>query len=185
MTEMLIGAIAFAIWSVTLFWGKDIGLSMFLFVFPFTYFILDLLERNQKIKNKKIKMLVIPILLLASSYVIFDNEFFNCINIIVIPALVIIMIMGLVREKFQIKLDWIKEMIEIVMVPISFVSETFEKLRQTIENKLKINLDGRKDKKIKKVVKGILITIPIVFIIILLLSSADEVFGNLFIRNFI
>ena len=70
------------------------------------------------------------------------------------------------------------------LVPLSFIGETFEKLRNCLEEKLKINIDSRKEAKIKKVVKSILITIPVVLVIILLLSSADEIFGDIFVDMF-
>lgn len=179
---ILIGSILFSIWGVTLFLGKEIGLSMFLFVFPFAYFLIDLIEKNQKQKNKKAKLLILPILLLSSTYVIFNNSFFNTMNIIVIPVLLTIMIIALLNEKLEIGWNWISEIIEIIFVPLSFIGETLEKIRQELENKTKINRNNKKEKKFKKIIKAILITTPIALVIIGLLASADEVFGNLFMR---
>ena len=64
MINLGIGALIFAIWLVILFFGKSIGLSMLLFSIPFSYFFIYILEKNNKIKNSKAKILLIPILLL-------------------------------------------------------------------------------------------------------------------------
>ena len=76
---------------------------MMIFIVPLMYYILHILEKNNKIKNKKAKILIIPITLLASTYLIFNNTFFNILNIFVIPILLVIMIMILLGEKIKIE----------------------------------------------------------------------------------
>lgn len=180
MIDIFIGAVIFSIWCVTLFFGKGIGLSMFLFIVPITYFIIHLLEKNRKQINSKAKILIIPIILLASTYFIFNNSFFNTINIFAIPVLVIFMILESFKENIELNLGLISKILEMFFVPLSFIGETFEKLRQSLEGKFKINIDSNKDRKIKKVIEAICITLPIVLVIIVLLSSADEIFGSIF-----
>ena len=51
MINLGIGALILAIWIITLFLGKDIGLSMLLFTAPFVYFFIHLLEKNNKLLN--------------------------------------------------------------------------------------------------------------------------------------
>ena len=92
MINLGIGALILAIWIITLFLGKDIGLSMLLFTAPFVYFFIHLLEKNNKIKNSRSKILLIPILLLSSTYFIYDNTFFNNWNLLIIPILIVFMI---------------------------------------------------------------------------------------------
>lgn len=184
MISIFIGALILSIWCVILFFGKNIGLSMLLFVVPFIYYVIHILEKNNKIENSKAKILIIPITLLASTYFLFNNSFFNKINIIVIPILIIIMILRLFKETFEMNLNSINKIIDLFFTPISFIGETFENLRNSFEDKLKINIDSRKEQNAKKIIKSILITLPIVLIIIILLSSADEIFGDIFINIF-
>lgn len=184
MINIFIGALILSIWFAILFFERNIGLSMLLFVVPFIYYIIHILEKNNKIENSKAKILIIPITLLSSTYFLFNNSFFNKINIIVIPILIIIMIYRLFKETFEMNLDSISKIIDLLFTPISFIGETFEKLRNDLEDKLKINIDSRKEQKAKKIIKSILITLPIVLIIIILLSSADEMFGDIFINIF-
>lgn len=182
MIAIIIAAIIFSIWGVTLFLGKEIGLSMFLFVLPITYFLLDLISKNQKLKNKNAKLLILPILLLSLTYVLFDNPFFNRINIVVIPILVVIMVIASRNENTNKGWNWINEIIEMIFEPLSFLGEIFEKIRQLIENKLKITRANKRGTSFKKVIKAALITFPIALVILGLLVSADEVFGNMFMR---
>lgn len=184
MIDIFIGALILSIWCITLFFGKSIGLSMFLFVLPLTCYLIHILEKNKRIENLKAKILIIPITLLASTYFIFNNSFFYIINIFAISILLVLMVLGLLGEKFELKINLINKIFEILFAPISFIGETFEKLRNSLEEKFKINIDSRKEQKIKEVIRAILITILVVLIIVVLLSSADEIFGNIFAEMF-
>ena len=105
MTDIFLGAIIFAIWSVTLFYGKAIGLSMLLYIVPITSFIIYIIEKRNSDVNKNAKLLMIPIVLLSITYFIYNNLFFNGLNILIIPTLIVLMILGLFKEKFELKLN--------------------------------------------------------------------------------
>ena len=111
--NIFIVSLILAIWSVVLFYGKQIGLSMLLFIIPITYYLIFILEKNNKIENNKAKILLIPIILLASTYFIYDNHFFNNLNLIVIPFLIIIMLVSLFTNVFNL---------EIIHLSITFVN---------------------------------------------------------------
>ena len=175
-----IGALIFSIWLIILFFGKDIGFSMLLFVIPFSIFFIYILERNNKIKNPKFKLLLIPILLLSSTYFIFDNSFFNSINLIIIPVLQSVLVLGLLGENFEIRFDTIGKILGSFFTPLSFIGESTINFIDTIKESLKIDVKSRNEDKIKKIFKAILITMPVVLIIIILLSTADEIFANIF-----
>ena len=181
MESIFIGTLILSIWSVILFFGKSIGLSMMIFIVPLMYYILHILEKNNKIKNKKAKILIIPITLLASTYLIFNNTFFNILNIFVIPILLVIMIMILLGEKMQIETIF-ENIIEIIFEPLGHLDEVFRKIIDCIKDKLNIKKDDEKKEKNKNIIKGLCITIPIVLVIIALLASADKTFGNIFIQ---
>ena len=180
MISIGMGALIFAIWLVILFFGKSIGLSMLLFLIPFSYFFVYILEKNNKIKNSKAKFLLIPILLLSSTYFIYDNSFFNSINLIIIPILFCFMILGLIGENFEIEVDTIGKILGSFFNPLSIIGESTIKFVDSIKEKLKINIKSNNEEKMKRIFKAVLITIPIVLVIIILLSTADEVFANIF-----
>lgn len=180
MIDIFLGAIIFAIWSVMLFYGKAIGLSMLLFSIPITLFIIYILEKCNNNLNKRAKILIIPIALLSSTYLIYNNRFFNLLNIIVIPTLVNFMILGLYKEKFEIKFNLIGKILKVIFTPFEYIGEAFKKSRKIFKQVEIIDNDSRKSKNTKRVLKALLITVPVVFVIIWLLSSADQVFGNIF-----
>ena len=53
MKKIFLGSLLISIWTVILFWGKNIGLSMLLFIAPFVYFLISLLEKKNKIEYKE------------------------------------------------------------------------------------------------------------------------------------
>lgn len=182
MINIMLGSIILAIWGVTLFFGKTIGLSMLLFALPFTVFTIYILEKNKKVVNKNAKLLIVPITLLSATYCLYNNSFFNTFNIIIIPILTIIMVLDLFGENFEFRFKLIEKVLTVIFESISFIGENIEKIRKEIEEKFKINLDTEKSANRKRIIRAILITIPITLFIIMLLSSADEIFGKLFIN---
>ena len=181
MSSILIGALIFSIWSSILFFGKEIGLSMILFVAPFSCFLIYLLEKSNKEINKKAKLLLIPIILLSITYLIFNNRFFNMLNILVIPGLVILMIIWLLNKKFKFDVGKIEDGLNMVFEPIADLSKTLTKAKDYILGKIKIDIKSEKYKKIKNIAKSMCITLPIAFVIIVLLSEADDTFANIFV----
>ncbi len=171
MIDIFIVAIILSIWGVTLFFGKSIGLSMCLFTIPLVCFIVYILKNNGKKINEKSKMLIIPIVLLSSTYFIFNNAFFKIINLFLIPILISIMILEIFQEKIKANKIW-----SIFFKPLSLKRETMG----LIKKGLNVNFKKDNTKNIERIAKSICITIPLVWIIIMLLSSADDIFGSLF-----
>ena len=98
--KILIGALFLSLWQSLLFWKQDLGISVLLFAIPIILITIKLLKGNTK--NKNALLLSIPIILLSSTYFIFDNIEFYLLNIIAIPVLYIMMII-LATSDFQIK----------------------------------------------------------------------------------
>ncbi len=176
-SNIFIVALIFAIWSVVLFYGKQIGLSMILFVAPLSYYLVHLLEKNNTIKNQRAKILLIPIILLASTYLIYNNHFFNNLNLIIIPFLIIVMLVSMFTKKFNTEI-WIEKAVGMLLDPIAYCGETLKKVKMAFLRKFKIRSNEKNGSNAKKVFKGILITIPIALIIIGMLASADTEFSN-------
>ena len=104
---------------------------MFLFVVPITCFIIYLLEKKNKITNKRAKLLLIPISLLTLTYFIYNNTFFNFLNLFIIPLLVIFMILKLFDENIK-KFNGISKLIVLFFAPLEFLDETWNKLIETL-----------------------------------------------------
>ena len=75
-----------------LFYRQSVGISAVLFSISVILGLYIILNKKEKIKNKKALILSIPIILLSSTYFIFNNNLFNIINIFIILALFAAMI---------------------------------------------------------------------------------------------
>jgi len=182
MISIGVGALIFAIWFVTLFVGKSIGLSILLFIVPFSYFFIYILEKNGKIKNKKAKFLLVPIILLSSTYFIFNNVFFNICNLVIIFTLLILMILILLEGRLVINPDLIEKFFGLIITPIDSIGESFKIIKETLYTKKNSYFTGNaeKKKKMKKIFKAFLVALPIIAVVTILLATADEIFANIF-----
>ena len=184
MISCFLGAILFGIWTIVLFYEKSIGLSMTLFAVPISLYVIYLLQKNEKIENKKAMVLIIPIFLLSITYFIFNNIFFRCINIIAIPVLQLLMIISLCNKKICLNLEFFSNFAEIIFNPFNYLIEALGKVKQLFLDMFNVNIETEKNDKIKKVIRAILITLPLVILILFLLSTADTIFGNIFVGLF-
>ena len=183
MNSLFIGALIISIMYMILFWGKHVGLSLIFFMVPITYYIINVLKKNDKIKNENAKWLVLPIALLSSTYFIFNNEFFYAVNIPVIIILISIMILSLMGEKLKIN-TCISKILSIIFEPLSYIGETWKQCKNSIKEKFNIKTNEDKKHKVRRVLKAILYSLPLVIIIIILLSSADDEFRRIFVKIF-
>lgn len=178
MSNIFISSFIFAIWSVILFFEKKVGLSAFLFVAPFTYYIIYLLDKKDKIKNERAKILFIPITLLSLTYFLYDNSLKE-LNLIAILFLMVSMFILLFNEEFTI-FKVVEKMIDILLLPIFEYSRNIKESITKFCKITKKNTTEEQNEKIKSIVKAIFYTIPLCFIILCLLISADTSFSNLF-----
>lgn len=176
--NIFLGAILLSIWSVVLFFGKEIGFSMLLFVVPISYYIVSILERNNKVKNKNSKILLIPIIILSGTYLIYNNSFFNTVNLIVIPILIIIMILNLLTDKLMPK-TLLEKILDIIIEPFAYIGETMSELKNNLSIKFNIKQNKETNQSSNNIFKALCITIPIVIVIVSILASADSVFNNM------
>ena len=83
----LLYTLLLAIYFCILFYGTKLGLSVILFMIPLIFVVYKTLKKNNKLNNKKGLILLLPILLLSTTYFLFDNMFFKILNIFVITGL--------------------------------------------------------------------------------------------------
>ena len=73
----IVGSIILSISQSILFYGKEIGISMLLFAIICNGIGFYILHKKNKIQNRAGMLLIIPILLLSSTYFIFANKTFS------------------------------------------------------------------------------------------------------------
>lgn len=178
MKIAVIASLLLSILATTLFFGQNLGISVFLFVLPLLLFTMYFLEKHKKVKNKKGCILVVPILLLSSTYAIYQNMFFKVTNIIVMLILYCIMLLWIMTEKYQLEFV-IRRIFNIIIKPFQYINETCKGIGKVFKvNHVKTESTSNNLKLIKQIGAGIAVSIPILIVVIALLSSADNLFAE-------
>lgn len=171
MKKMFFMTIILCLLHSILLVNQNLGINVILFTIPLLGTIVYLLKENKSIKNKKGLLLIIPIIILSSTYFIYSN-IFNMLNILVIPALYLLMY-AITMDKIKRFLDVLREIVSLIFKPLDYLSSFYkESVKELPKGKISQNT--------KKVLKSLLIVIPVVIVVLLLLISADQIFGNLF-----
>lgn len=178
MQIAIIGSLILSILHSVLFFRKNVGISVLLFTIPAVLFLIYVLDKKGKIKNKKALFLSIPIFLLSSTYFIFNNSFFNVLNIFAILALLASMIIWAISDEFKFSL-LLSKIFNIILGPIEFIGQSFRIIRENLFNTSKKD-ENSKINITKKVIKAILISLPILLVVLFLLMSADDNFAQIF-----
>ena len=150
---------------------QSFGINVLLFMIPLLGTIIYFLKENIAIKNKMGLLILIPILILSSTYFVYSNVF-NSINILVIPFLYLLLYV-VTLDKLKSFIDVFTETIKLIFKPLDYISSFCKESKNDFpDEKLSPNT--------KKVLKSLLIVIPVVIVVLLLLISADQIFSNLF-----
>ena len=152
--------------------NQDLGINVILFTIPLLITIIYLLKEYDLIKNKKGLLFLIPIVILSLSFFIYDNSL-KYLNMLVIPILYLLMYITTIKPVNTIFRLFV-ETLNIVIKPLDKISEFLKKTINILFKGKSIN------EHTKKVIKSTIIVLPIVFIVMLLLISADSIFGNIF-----
>ena len=161
-----------------LFYNKTLGISYPIFiVLLFIVFFLNIKISNVSV-NKKAWILAVPIFLLSTTFWLYSNMVLKVLNYLIIPVLMIvlsILISGINKANWP-DLRFIADIIKRIFVPFGSIHKPFT----TFFEMVGLNTKDNKKTIALKILAGVVISIPILIIIILLLSSADIVFKNLF-----
>ena len=154
-----------------LFYSKLLGINVVLFIVPLLIFLFLTLKNKKKIENKKGLLLTIPIFFLSCTYFIYDNTFFRGLNLLIIPALLILMYVYTIKPTYNLR-KLFQNFICLIFEPLNCIGKFYNLVRLKVDNTLKLSNQS------KRKIKSVLIVIPIVIIVLLLLSSADMIFNN-------
>jgi len=162
-----------------LFFQKQFGISVVVYIFflPSAFFLLFHLFRINF--NRSIYWYAIPLVFFSGMAAIRDNEFLLFWNCVMVLGILLVFI-GHVIGKSIIKYEIVDYLRTGILLPIKIFLGFFSLLGRIFLANDKIG----KNKKITQVVKGVVITIPILLILILLLSSSDLIFNRLVSKIF-
>ena len=178
MKVTVIASLLFSILATILFFGQNLGISVILFVIPYLGFTIYYIEKRKKAKNRKAYLLIAPIILLAATYFIYQNKFFQICNIIVMLILYNIMLIWCMEQKYELEFV-IKRIFVLFLKPFSFLASALHQIGDVFTSKKSQNKKSKPKKGItKQIMIGIGVSIPLLVLIIALLSSADFQFAN-------
>ncbi|WP_138419738.1 DUF4153 domain-containing protein [Aquibacillus sediminis] len=166
-----LGLALLAEWS---FFHGEIGVSYLVFITGF-YVVFFLRFRKVTFTHRRIGLLVmVSIWLLSASYLIYDSTFFNLLNILVIPTLIIFHIILVTSAK---QLQWYRpKMVQLLLEKIAtgfrynlvFLNRCFKQVFK--------KMDEQVANTVKRILIGLVIGIPLLIVVTSLLMSADAVF---------
>ena len=173
MREYLIWLVLLALWNIVLLFGNTFGVNVVLFIIPLLGFLYYVLKKSGKIRNKKGLLYMIPITLLSCTYFLFDSELFTILNVFVIPILITFMFIYTIKPTYTF-VGIFKGIFRLFLLPYKYVARFYRVLTIRMKEKFKMT------NKSTRVLKMLLIVVPITIFIIALLSSADTIFGSIF-----
>ena len=145
----IIGSVILSLLHSILFYGREIGISMILFQIIFNGVMLYILHKKNKIQNKLGMLLVVPIIILSSTFFIFANRTFYVANIVIIIILDLLMYVITTNKKDYIS-NHLYNVFELFSCTIAGWSEGAKYTKNALKESKK-STDEVKKQKLRKV----------------------------------
>lgn len=160
-----------------LFIDKSLGISFFIFIGLCIIFFLWSVK-VRRIEKSFGWFLLIPIALLSFSFTVHTNQVFNFLDFLAVPILMIASSILIVNPKLRWdKAIFIGDMLRRAVAKMfDNIPKPFSILKASIKIRKTVKMEEGK----KQILIGILVSLPLLVILIVLLSSADMVFGYYF-----
>ncbi|MGG1618063.1 DUF4153 domain-containing protein [Paenibacillus sp. NRS-1781] len=171
-------AIVLALVHQYLFYGHALGVSLPIFVILFYTYMYVYNRDRIRLDSWMGRLLFIVIVLLSLTYALFDNPVLYVLNALAIPALISVHMVMLFGEKRH---SWSEP--GIIGQALSHLF--YQNLRHVVtpfrmfKTAAFRNVKNERKRVLGKVIVGLLIALPLLFIIISLLASADGMFEEL------
>lgn len=157
--------------------GNEIGLSYPIFSISIIGLLSYMLKSADKFKRDYYWLLAIPIILLSMIPFLSDNFFFDFFNPKIVTVLFVAISLLLVgNEVYKPEsLKFLFKIIETIIMPVGYFARPYSFIIEKVLKKRKIKFNSS----VGKIFLGILISLPLLFVIIALLSTADMVFSQM------
>ncbi|RAP78384.1 DUF4153 domain-containing protein [Paenibacillus montanisoli] len=185
---MAVCSLGYGLFSQYLFVGNALGLSVLLFVGAFYGLFFYAVQGRiggfdqWRGQSKSGWLLILPIALLALSYVLFHNELFRSLNIVVLPALIAAQTVLLSRSSAKpwYRTAFYQDVLYLALIkPVSYFAVPFGLLANRISPKAGSEEGQMQNSKLRRIALGLLLAVPPLVVVILLLASADQIFMDL------
>lgn len=177
----LLACLGLGILAELSFFHGRIGISYIIFIAAF-YVVLFLRFRFSFEHRRIGLLLMVGIWILAGGYLFFDSTIFSVLNVLFIPAVVFFQIVLITSPG---KLNWSKlSFVKLVTAKLLDAFSYIVHYLSVISRKLLRRRKREGNSVLRQVFFGIVIAIPLLFIIIRLLMSADDMFRDLMLKVF-
>lgn len=157
----------------------EIGVSYMIFIIGF--YIVIFLKFRLSFNHRRIGLLfMVAIWILSGSYLLYDNTFFYSLNLVIIPILVLSHVV-LITSPNTFQWDTPKFVLLLIMklqMGKQYLSLFFNHMFKSLFK----GMGEQTTKVVKKVLVGLSIGVPLLFVITGLLMSADEVFQKVILH---
>ena len=175
MSNLIIYILLISILHSIVLFNNDLGINVLLLTIPIILVIVSALKNNNKIKNIWGLLFIVPIIVLSSSFLVYDNSF-KYLNILVLPILYIMMYIYTINPVYKLS-NIIKNIFILIFAPFSKIGNLYNIVKIKIDRNVKLSNNS------KSKIKSFLIVLPIVLLVFLLLKSADMVFDQMFFKS--
>ncbi|ANF94859.1 DUF4153 domain-containing protein [Paenibacillus bovis] len=174
----LISALVLAVIHQYLFYGHSFGISYPVFVILFYLYMYTYAGDRLRQGSWFSRLVMVVILLLSCTYGLFANEFFRVLNGLFIPCLIFLHLAYMLSRR---RLDWNRPAL-IIDALDHLIPQTFRHFVtpfKMLKNKASQRMQENQRTVFRKIMLGVLTALPLLFIIIALLTSADRMFSEL------
>lgn len=153
---------------------KSIGISGSIFSMVILLGSVYAVYENITLKKKISWIFLIPIILLSLTFTIYNNPILIGLNVIIIPFLIVSYLISIRYENIkEININFIEKVFQRVFVnSFSTLPKFFKFSKEIVSSKKKIKENSTR----KNIIKGLIISLPLLVVIVLLLTSADMMF---------
>ncbi|MCP3742123.1 DUF4153 domain-containing protein [Rossellomorea sp. BNER] len=148
-------------------------------IFLFVFFVMVFWRiRKSDINNKQIGFLLfVCIWSISLGYFLYSNTIFFVLNILVLPIMIALFLMMITMPKSIVwyRLQFFGYYFQMLFIPFRYIGD----LLKLFSAKLQCKLNRHENKTFKKIVHGLLISVPIILFATILLVSADHQFARL------
>ncbi|SEB40209.1 DUF4153 domain-containing protein [Paenibacillus sp. GP183] len=184
--RMLLFACLLGLISQYLFVGKAAGISVVLFVIgfygTFFYAVRGRLGGFEKWKGQANIgwLLLLPVGLLSMTYTLYANDFFRVLNALALPLLVVVQTMWITRNKVHNwrGLHFFRTILsQSAAQPLKNLNIPFSLIRSSMPSTPEEKSSSTWSR-MRKVLIGLILALPFLFIVVALLASADSIFQS-------
>jgi hypothetical protein len=152
------------------FYGKIPGIAFPLYVVLIIVGFFAIANFFKKQISKEVLWLLVPLIFFSAMVFVRSSDLLTFLN--VVASLLLLFIIAEVSLGKKVKDFLIEDYIKIFFLPFKFIRPLF----QTLSNLFSLRGVNKEQKVFSQVVRGVLMTIPVLFVFLLLFYSADLIF---------